>query len=160
MILHTMYDTLVMAEKAQRQETIARLVGRGRAGTQGELIKGLRSKGVHVDQSTLSRDLAELGIRKSGGRYVIPDAELPHPDQPDYSAAVRWFTCCGPHTVVIRTNAGQAQPIAVTIDEAGDPSILATVAGDDTIFVATKTRRAQAVALRRLKTWFGDKYER
>lgn len=158
--MHSMYDSPSMITKAQRQETITRLVGRGRAGTQGELIKGLRSKGVRVDQSTLSRDLAELGIRKSDGRYVIAQMEQPHPDQPDYSAAVRWYTSCGPHTIVIRTNTGQAQPIAFTIDEAGDPSILATVAGDDTIFVATKTRRAQAVALRRLKTWFGDKYER
>ncbi len=149
-----------MVGKVQRQAAITRLVRRGRAGTQAELIKGLRSKGVSVDQSTLSRDLAELGIRKSGGRYVFAEAPDQARERPDYSAAVRWFTTCGPHMVVVRTDVGQAQPLAVTIDEADDPSILATVAGDDTIFVATKTRRAQAVALRRLKQWFGDKYER
>ena len=47
----------------------------------------------------------------------------------------------------------------VVFDAAGDPAIAGTLAGDDTIFVATKNRRSQTVALRRLEQWFGDKHE-
>lgn len=156
-----MYDKPAMVEKARRQAAIVRLVRRGKVGTQGELIKELRGAGLRVDQSTLSRDLSELGIRKSGGRYV----STPPPDERaenklDLSAAVRRFTTCGPNLIVVSTGLGQAQPVAVAIEQAKDPSILATLAGDDTVFVAVKTRRSQAVALRRLDQWFGDKHER
>jgi len=156
-----MYDKPAMIEKGRRQAAITRLVRRGRVATQGELLGELRGRGMTVDQSTLSRDLRELGVRKAGGRYVLPDpkehgtgAEL------DLSAAVRRFTTCGPNLIVVSTGMGQAQPVAVAIEQAKDPSILATLAGDDTVFVALKTRRAQAVALRRLEQWFGDKHER
>ena len=50
--------------------------------------------------------------------------------------------------------------MAVAIDEEYDGAIAGTLAGDDTIFVATGSARAQTVALRRLRKWFGDKYER
>ena len=61
--------------------------------------------------------------------------------------------------IVVSTGVGQAAPIAVAIDNRGEPALAGTIAGDDIIFIATKNRRAQAVILRRLKQWFGDKYE-
>ena len=113
-----------------------------------------------VDQSTLSRDLIELGIRKSGGRYVLPAPESASTEgEPVFGAAVRSYTTCGPHMIVIRTSMGTAQPLAVRIDHAADSSITASLAGDDTVFLATKSRRSQVVALRRLESWFGDKHE-
>lgn len=112
-----------------------------------------------VDQSTLSRDLIELEIRKAHGRYVTPARTEPAAE-PEFGAAVVGYTTCGPHLTVIRTTMGAAQPLAVKIDQAAEPSITATLAGDDTIFLATKNRRSQVVALRRLEQWFGDKHER
>jgi transcriptional regulator of arginine metabolism len=112
-----------------------------------------------VDQSTLSRDLIELGIRKSGGRYEWPKAAADRPVTP-VGEVVERFTACGPHLIVIRTTTGAASPLAVWIDQSGEPSIGGTLAGDDTVFVATKDRRRQVVALRRLEQWFGDKHER
>jgi transcriptional regulator of arginine metabolism len=122
-------------------------------------MERLAERGFVVDQSTLSRDLAELGIRKRGGRYAFNGAGEAEAAEIDYAAAVRRFTTCGPHLIVVITGVGQAQLVAVAIEEKGDSAITATLAGDDTIFVATKDRRAQTVALRRLKTWFGDKHE-
>jgi transcriptional regulator of arginine metabolism len=114
-----------------------------------------------VNQSTLSRDLTELGIRKSGGRYVVSSGGGEQAgNRVDYSSVVRRFTTCGPHLILISTAVGQAQPVAVAIDEEHDSAIAGTLAGDDTIFIATGSARAQTVALRRLKKWFGDKYER
>lgn len=154
--------TRLMSVKDQRLQALRRIVASGGAGTQGELRRALRKLDLAVDQSTLSRDLVELGVRKSGGRYVF--AEPAAPASPldlhaEIAATVQRFTTCGPHLIVIHTVVGAAQPVSLAIDHANDGSIVATLAGDDTVFVATKSRRAQTVALRRLIQWFGDKHE-
>lgn len=140
-----------------RQAAIRRILKARVVATQQDLLARLEAEGLGVDQSTLSRDLTELGVRKSGGQYVLSGARQSGPTQLDYAAAVRSFLPCGPHLIVVRTAVGQAQPVALAIDGAEDPSIVATLAGDDTVFVATKSKKTQTVALRRLETWFGDK---
>lgn len=147
---------MIAMTKDRRQETIARIVRARPVSTQFELLDELGRKGVEVNQATLSRDLAEVGIRKSGGRYVL--AEESEETTEEQNVVVS-YVCCGPHMIVIRTAVGQAQAVAVTIDSAKDPVFAGTLAGDDTIFVATKNRRTQTVALRRLSKWFGDKHE-
>ncbi|HRX86202.1 MAG TPA: arginine repressor [Phycisphaerae bacterium] len=153
----------MIMHKDKRLETITRIVRTRPVATQFELLAALHRKGVAVNQATLSRDLAEVGIRKTGGRYVVPEETEPAADEPHsaspFAAAVRRFTCCGPHMIVLRTEVGQAQAVAVAIDRANDPAFAGTLAGDDTIFVATKNRRTQTVALRRLRHWFGEKHE-
>ena len=146
--------------RQQRQAAIQKILKASAISTQGRLLTALAKRGVEVDQSTLSRDLKELGVRKASGRYVIPDEEAASPPEVDYSAAVVSFVTCGEHLIVLRTAVGQAQPVALAIDGKADPSIAGTLAGDDTIFLATKTRKTQTVALRRLENWFGDKRER
>ena len=152
------------ATKTQRQALVRQLVESDGAVTQRELRSALRKEGFRVDQSTLSRDLAELGIRKAGGKYVpTPVNETAaNPTEAvavNLAAAVKSYTPCGPHMIVVRTAIGQAQPVSVAIDVKEDPSIVATLAGDDAIFVATRNRRTQVVALRRLEQWFGAKHE-
>ena len=146
-----------MPAKEDRLTLIQSLVESGDVSTQTELIRALRKKRLTVDQSTLSRDLAELGIRKSGGRYAPPAAAPRRQPKVDYSAFVNRFVPCGPHLIVLSTTTGQAQTVAVAIDQANEPAIAASLAGDDTVFVATRNRRSQVVALRRLQQWFGDK---
>jgi transcriptional regulator of arginine metabolism len=148
-----------MRTKEDRLEAIRRIVKAERLATQDELRSALRGSGVRVDQSTLSRDLVELGIRKSAGRYALPDPVAEANGEPQFGPAVQSFATCGPHMIVIRTSMGAAQPLAVKIDQESEPAIAATLAGDDTIFLATKSRRMQVVALRRLEQWFGDKHE-
>jgi transcriptional regulator of arginine metabolism len=148
-----------MVAKDDRQAAILDLVTSGTVHTQRDLLKALKSRRIAVDQSTLSRDLSELNVRKSGGTYILNGPNRPAPTAPDFAAAVLRFTTCGPHLIVVRTGVGQAQPVALRIEDAGEPAVTATLAGDDTIFVATKSSRAQVVALRRLKEWFGDKHE-
>jgi transcriptional regulator of arginine metabolism len=146
--------------KFDRHQAIRDLVDAGGVESQAQLRKGLQSRRLDVDQSTLSRDLAELDIRKIGGEYQVNGhAQFPATDgMPiDYSRVVRRIVTCGPNMIVLHTDTGQAQPVAIAIDEAADPAIAGTIAGDDTIFVATRGARQQTVALRRLQTWFGDK---
>jgi transcriptional regulator of arginine metabolism len=149
-----------MVTKRDRQAMIRRMVRSRAVGTQAEFMKALRKLGMTCDQATLSRDLSELGIRKSVGRYVMPGRAQRDQAAVDLSAVVHSFVGCGPHLIIVRTAVGQAQPVAVAIDAKSDPAIAATLAGDDTVFVATKNRRAQTVALRRLKLWFGEKHGR
>lgn len=150
----------MQATKDQRQGAIRKIVKTGTVGTQGELRKALRGRGMEVDQSTLSRDLVELEIRKVRGRYEIVEQSGRPAPEPAFGAAVVSYTTCGPHLIVLRTTTGAAQPLAVKIDATAEPAITATLAGDDTIFMATKNRRSQVVALRRLAQWFGEKHER
>lgn len=149
-----------MVAKTERWEVIRKLVKAGEVETQDDIRRALRHQGLAVDQSTLSRDLVELGIRKAAGRYVVEQARPASEGEVDYSAVVESYSTCGPHQIVVRTTIGQAQPVAVAIDEKKEPAIVATLAGDDTILILTKTRRSQVVALRRLEQWFGDKHER
>ncbi len=139
---------------------IRRIVRSRAIGTQAELMTLLRKARMACNQATLSRDLGELGIRKSGGRYRPPGPAQRDPAAVDLSAVVHGFVGCGPHLIVVRTAVGQAQPVAVAIDEKSDPTIMGTLAGDDTILVATKNRRSQTVALRRLEHWFGVRHGR
>jgi transcriptional regulator of arginine metabolism len=146
--------------RERRERAIRRILRTRAVATQATLRTALKERGLRVDQSTLSRDLVQLGVRKVAGRYVLPAASAPDPAGFDYHAAVRAFFPCGPHMVVVRTEVGQAPPVALALDGKGEPAIAATLAGDDTIYVATRTRKSQAVVLRRLETWFGDKRER
>lgn len=149
-----------MPQKAQRQSVICELVAGGAVATQAQMRKALKARGLAVDQSTLSRDLLELGIRKVGGRYVIETTEDAPAAEVDFSAVVLSFLTCGPHQIVVRTTTGQAQGVSIEIDRRAEPTIAATLAGDDTILVLTRNRRSQTVALRRLAQWFGDKHEK
>lgn len=150
--------TVTMREA--RQAAIEQVLQTSVVTTQQQLRDALKRAGHAVDQSTLSRDLQELGVRKVAGRYQRTDvAKSDGSQRLDYAAAVRSFVVCGPNLIVLRTAVGQAQPVALVIDAKKDPAIVATLAGDDTIFVATRNRRTQTVALRRLTTWFGDKRE-
>lgn len=146
--------------KANRQDALKEVLAGKGVGTQATMLKLLRARGIRIDQSTLSRDLLELGVSKNGGKYVLPTNAAPKRAEPNLDAAVLSFTACGPHLIVMRTLVGAAQALAVKIDNAGEASIVGTLAGDDSIFIATKNRRSQTVVLRRLKQWFGEKHER
>jgi transcriptional regulator of arginine metabolism len=55
--------------------------------------------------------------------------------------------------VVLKTDTGQAQPLAVAIDRAGLPEIVGTIAGDDTILVICRSAPDASGLSRRLEEW-------
>lgn len=142
-----------MDTKTRRHRRLRELVAEQAIRSQGALLDALEESGLGVDQSTLSRDLRELGIRKVRGRYrEVGGLESQAPALPQ---VVR-YTTCGPNLIVIHTVVGQAPPVGVLLDSADESAIEGTIAGDDTVFVATKGRRQQEVVLRRLASWFGE----
>lgn len=145
-----------MESKQARHEFLLRLVETTAIRTQQGLLDALAAEGATIDQSTLSRDLRELGIRKVDGRYRRADVRPPGEERSTPRSQVLSAVPCGPNLLVLHTRIGQAQPVGVFLDQAGEAAIEGTLAGDDTVFVATKGRRQQEVVLRRLTTWFGD----
>lgn len=145
-----------MDTKHDRHRRLLDLVSKQAIRSQKALLEALEKAELGVDQSTLSRDLQELGIRKLAGRYQQVRVVEPGTTRMPAPPQVLRYTTCGPNLIVIHTVVGQAQPVGVLLDTADEPSIEGTIAGDDTVFVATKGRRQQEVALRRFATWFGE----
>jgi transcriptional regulator of arginine metabolism len=134
-----------------RRETLRRIIDRSPVGRQEDLVRLLGKAGYPATQSSVSRDLRELGVAKRGDRYVLPDDAAPVID--DFSAVsrfVRSIKPAGPNLAVVRTTAGAAQSVAIVLDRAEWPEVVGTLSGDDTIFVATANAAAQRRLLARL----------
>ena len=120
-------------KKARRQTAILDLVNRGAAHTQEEIASALSRRGMRATQATISRDIQELGLVRSGAGYrssaamvreLVLSIELVEP------------------MAVIRTPPGTANLVARRIDEAALPGVAGTVAGDDTIIAVLRNRGA------------------
>jgi transcriptional regulator of arginine metabolism len=140
---------------AARREALRRIISRSPVGRQEDLVRLLDRAGHHATQSSVSRDLRELGVAKQGDRYVLPDESAPVLDDfAAVSAFVRDLKAAGPCLTVIRTTAGAAQSVAIVLDRAQWPEIVGTLSGDDTIFVATQGAAAQRRLISRLHQEF------
>jgi transcriptional regulator of arginine metabolism len=106
---------------------------------QAELVELLRAEGYLATQSSVSRDLRDLGAAKLKDGYSLPKP-AENGEEESLSAVpafVRDIRSAGPNLLVIMTAVGAAQRVAVTLDRIGWPEIVGTLSGDDTIFVAT-----------------------
>jgi len=130
----------VTATKEERHRAILALVNRGAVHTQQEIAEGLARRGLRATQATISRDIQELGLVRSGAGYRIAAALV--------RELVLSVELISP-VAVIKTPPGTANLVARRIDEAGLPGIAGTVAGDDTI-IAVLRQRSAARALREL----------
>lgn len=140
---------------ALRRAALRRIITGSPVGRQRELVRLLVSAGHHATQSSVSRDLRELGVAKQGDRYVLPDEAAPAVSGLAAIAAfVRDLKPAGPCLTVIQTTTGTAQSVAIALDRARWPEIVGTVSGDDTIFVATRGAAPQRRLLARLHKEF------
>jgi transcriptional regulator of arginine metabolism len=140
--------------RKQRQAAILRLVRERAISTQGELADALREAGFEVVQTTVSRDVAELGlakVRAPSGRLVYAPPGASDGDRlRSLAAAMRRYGTGAEATgnlVVLSTPSGYANALAQAIDEGRHPAIVGTVAGDNTILVAVH-EGASSIALR------------
>jgi transcriptional regulator of arginine metabolism len=134
-----------------RRETLRRIIHRSPVARQQDLVRLLGKAGFPATQSSISRDLRELGVAKRGDRYVLPDESAPVLDDfAKVAAFVRSIRTAGPSLTVIRTTAGSAQSVAIVLDRADWPEVVGTLSGDDTIFVATAGAAMQKRLLSRL----------
>ncbi len=160
-----MSDNPSSRRAARRLDAILRLVRAGPIRSQAELRQALKLRGIVVAQPTLSRDVRELGLAKTPHGYVVPDAPGTHFAPATVRGSKRERTLrmfalsvqAAGSIVVVRTPPAGAQPMARALDEAMLPSVVGTVAGDDTVFVATPGDRVALALARRLSATFAER---
>ena len=129
-------------EKHRRHLTIKQILASRTITTQSELALAMRKEGFKTTQATLSRDMKELGIAwvytPSGAKYMLS------PEQEEE----RLTTLIGfeieqiesnENVVVIKTLPGRAQGVAEIVDHLHLPSVLGTLAGDNTVFILPRS---------------------
>lgn len=139
-------------EQETRRDTLRQLLRRAPAGTQQSLVDALQQRGLVATQSSVSRDLKELGAVKTARGYELP----PSSDVRDGEFArvaefLRDVTPAGPNLLVIRTAVGAAQRVALALDRSNWPEMIGNIGGDDTVFVATATATTQKILIGRIE---------
>lgn len=132
-------------QKMQRQTAILKLISAKPISTQEELSALLERKGYPVTQSSISRDLLELGIIKVNGNYAMPQKP-----KNAISLGLLSLEKAGENLVVAKCESGLASAVAVRIDSAGIEQIVGTIAGDDTIFIAVKDAKTQKATIKKI----------
>ena len=139
-------------ENLYRRSQILELVKLEHVATQAELCRKLARRGIRVTQATVSRDIEELGLIKTREGYRLPDAPpATAPPQPTLPIILKEFVRevrMASNVVVVKTHPGNAHTVGVALDSARWPEVVGTVAGDDTIFIATPGT-AQAARVRK-----------
>ena len=142
--MHLCNDYARDMNKRDRQQQILSLIRAKPIGTQEDLRALLERAGVPATQSSVSRDLEELGVVKQHGHYTLPRTN---------GAATRGLLSldqAGDTLIVARTIPGLASAVAVEIDAAAIAEIVGTIAGEDTIFIAVRDAKSQRAAIKEI----------
>jgi len=152
--------------KAQRQRAIVEVVEREAIWSQDLLGQRLRARGFDVTQATLSRDIKELGLvkRASDGAYQRPGQAV-NGASPEAAVAALRRACRETlrsfeqvqHMLVLKTDTGMANSLAVVLDRAALPEVAGTIAGDDTILVIAREPRFASALVSQFEGWTGIK---
>ena len=137
-------------EQLQRRAAIRDLLAREPAATQASLVRALEGRGFAATQSSVSRDLRELGAIKTPGGYKLPSGDADDGQVTAVAGLLRSITPAGSNLLVVHTGIGAAQRVALALDRSGWPGMVGTIAGDDTIFVATESAHAQKTLIARI----------
>ena len=131
--------------RRQRHAAILRLLRDHPIGTQAELAEALHAAGHEVVQTTISRDIHELGlvkVRDEQGRliYAPPEAAEPARVEAVEAAFARWALAIesSGQLVVVQTPNGFTNPLAQAIDLARHPRIAGTIAGENTVLLVAR----------------------
>ncbi len=137
--------------KHQRQHRVAQLLEQGPVASQAQLVELLAAQGIEATQTTVSRDLDELGavkVRLPGGdtAYALPELPVQQIAPSDHLRRVlgEWVVelASSENLVVLRTPPGCAHVVGSALDRSGLPDVIGTVAGDDTVIVVVAEGRS------------------
>ena len=133
--------------KEARQTKILEILKLMKISDQEQLLEELRRAGIVTSQSTVSRDLGELGVFKADHVYRLPGFR-------SRNGFIKSVETAGPNLIILKTPPGQASMVTLTIDHEEIPEIAGTLAGDDTIFAAVKEAGRQRRVLGRIQKLF------
>jgi len=149
----------VTVTKHQRQHRITKLLESKAVGSQSHLVDLLAGEGIEATQTTVSRDLEELGavkVRLPGGEtaYALPELPSQQVAPEDHLRRVlgEWVVEAdySGNLIVLRTPPGSAHVVGSALDRSGFPGVIGTVAGDDTVLVVASEASGGAAVAGRL----------
>ena len=139
-------------DQSERRAALRQLLQDAQATTQQSLVEALVEKGLIATQSSVSRDLRELGAIKTRQGYELPGPGKAGDKQvADVADLLRKVSPAGPNLLVIRTAIGAAQRVALALDRSEWPEMIGNIGGDDTVFVATESSLAQKQLIARIE---------
>jgi transcriptional regulator of arginine metabolism len=125
--------------------------------SQEQIVTLMRREGFRVTQASVSRDIREMGLVKLAGRYMLAARALTRPPEgasPEPEVGlITGLEPVGANLVVVKTRIGAASSVAVMLDHDLGKISAGTVAGDDTVFVAVRSRSDQGRVVAQLNTW-------
>lgn len=136
-------------QKEKRHNKIKEIISSRRVANQSEIVAALRKEGFRVTQASISRDLPEIGVKKSNGFYAV-ESEVPVVGNFGVYSAVP----AGENLIVIKCGIGLAPAAALLIDKVHIDGVAGTIAGDDTIFVAVNKRTSGSRIAAKIKELF------
>ena len=143
--------------RENRQQEILRILKEGvQVTSQGQFVELLQERGIPSTQSSISRDLRDLGVYRYGGIYALPmtlkidEASAQRDLEYRASLFLLRIQSAGPHLLVVVTEPGGAQSMAIAIENMKWGEVVGTIAGDDTIFLAVSGRDEQRRVFDRL----------
>ena len=139
-------------EQVLRRNAIRQLLLRAPADTQQVLVDELTERGLVATQSSVSRDLKEIGAIKTNRGYELPATDAPADDElKGVADFLRGITPAGPNLTVIKTAIGAAQRVALALDRSGWPEMIGNIGGDDTVFVASDSAASQRILIAKIE---------
>ncbi len=141
--------------KRKRQQKILEIIANNIVLTQDDLQNFLLAAGFSVTQSTVSRDIKELRLIKghdSAGNYRYVSSEVRDTNKQAFSHYREIFSRYTTsvdfalNDIVIKCVSGMASSVCVALDAMYNDMMLGTIAGDDTIFIVTRSE-SQALQL-------------
>jgi transcriptional regulator of arginine metabolism len=133
--------------KSFRQGQISTIIRQKEIYTQDELARELALLGIQTTQVTLSRDIREMGLVKTADGYRPLPSERNGPELADVLDEYMRDVKVAQNLVVVRTSPGNANTLAVALDNEEMDEIVGTIAGDDTVMVIAPDHES-AVKLR------------
>ena len=139
-------------DQVLRRDAIRQLLLHAPVGTQQALVDELTERGLVATQSSVSRDLKDLGAIKTIRGYELSGSELSaNGEIARIAEFLRSIKSAGPNLTVISTAIGAAQRVALALDRSNWPEMIGNIGGDDTVFVATDCAANQKILIARIE---------
>jgi transcriptional regulator of arginine metabolism len=142
--------------KSQRHSAIRELLVKATVTNQDELRRKLASRGIHVTQATLSRDIRELKLMKGPTGYALPVVLDGEDDLPEIASVLQDFGLevrQAQNLLIVLTTMGGAQPVAASIDSEDWEEVVGTIAGDNTVLIICPDNRKAEVLRTRIEAY-------
>lgn len=139
-----------------RKALVASLIVTETIDSQESLVVALKRKGVVVTQATASRDLVDLGAHRERDRNGVMKYVLPAEAKALPSNNLLLSTKASGNLVIVRTPPGGAQLLASSLDQSGIPSLIGTIAGDDTVMAVASTAQGGARLSKEIEDYLGS----